>query len=190
MEAELFGHEKGAFTDAKQMKKGLFEAADGGTLFLDEIGELSPLLQAKLLRVLEDQVIRRVGGIRDMQVDVRVIAASNRDLEKAVRENQFRQDLYYRLAIIAIFIPPLRDRKEDILPLVDFFIERYNRRFKKSIRGITDDTRRLILSHNWPGNVRELKNTIERGMILEDEALSCAGVSAVLRWRIRRPHCL
>ena len=169
MEAELFGHEKGAFTDAKQMKKGLFEAADGGTLFLDEIGELSPLLQAKLLRVLEDQVIRRVGGIRDMQVDVRVIAASNRDLEKAVREGQFRQDLYYRLAIIAIFIPPLRERKEDILPLVDFFIERYNRRFKKSIRGITDDTRRLIFTHNWPGNVRELKNTIERGMILEDE---------------------
>jgi DNA-binding NtrC family response regulator len=171
MEAELFGHEKGAFTDAKQMKKGLFEAADGGTLFLDEIGELSPLLQAKLLRVLEDQVIRRVGGIRDMQVDVRVIAASNRDLEKAVRDGQFRQDLYYRLAIIAIFIPPLRERKEDILPLVDFFIERYNRRFKKSVRGITDDTRRLIFMHNWPGNVRELKNTIERGMILEDESL-------------------
>jgi DNA-binding NtrC family response regulator len=169
MEAELFGHEKGAFTDAKQMKKGLFEAADGGTLLLDEIGELTPLLQAKLLRVLEDQVIRRVGGLRDMQVDVRVIAASNRDLEKAVREGQFRQDLYYRLAIIAIFIPPLRDRKEDILPLVDFFIDRYNRRFKKSIRGITDDTRNLILSHNWPGNVRELRNTIERGMILEDE---------------------
>jgi len=169
MEAELFGHEKGAFTDAKQMKKGLFEAADGGTLFLDEIGELSALLQAKLLRVLEDQVIRRVGGIRDMQVDVRVIAASNRDLEKAVRDGQFRQDLYYRLAIIAIFIPPLRERKEDILPLVDFFIERYNRRFKKSVRGITEDTRRLIFTHNWPGNVRELKNTIERGMILEDE---------------------
>ena len=169
MEAELFGHEKGAFTDAKQMKKGLFEAADGGTLFLDEIGELSPLLQAKLLRVLEDQVIRRVGGIRDMQVNVRVIAASNRDLEKAVREGEFRQDLYYRLAIIAIFIPPLRERKEDILPLVDFFIDRYNRTFKKSVRGITDATRRLLLSHNWPGNVRELKNTIERGMILEDE---------------------
>src|SRR5581483_11741171 len=147
MEAELFGHEKGAFTDAKQMKKGLFEAADGGTLFLDEIGELSPLLQAKLLRVLEDQVIRRVGGIRDMQVDVRVIAASNRDLEKAVREGNFRQDLYYRLAIIAIFIPPLRERKEDILPLVDFFIDRYNRKFKKSVRGITEDTRRLLLGH-------------------------------------------
>jgi len=171
MEAELFGHEKGAFTDAKQMKKGLFEMADGGTLFLDEIGELSPLLQAKLLRVLEDQVIRRVGGVRDMQVDVRVIAASNRDLEKAVRESQFRQDLYYRLAIIAIFIPPLRERKEDILPLVDFFIARYNQKFKKSVRGITDETRRRLIAHSWPGNVRELKNSIERAMILEDEQL-------------------
>src|SRR6185369_2594392 len=169
MEAELFGHERGAFTDAKQMKKGLFEMADGGTLFLDEIGELSPLLKAKLLRVLEDQLIRRVGGVRDMQVDVRVIAASNRDLEKAVREGQFRQDLYYRLAIIAIFIPPLRDRKDDILPLVEFFIDRYNRRFKKSITGISDETRRLLVSHNWPGNIRELKNSIERAMILEDE---------------------
>ena len=171
MEAELFGHEKGAFTDAKQMKKGLFEMADGGSLFLDEIGELSPLLQAKLLRVLEDQVIRRVGGVRDMQVDVRVIAASNRDLEKAVREGHFRQDLYYRLAVIAIFIPPLRERKEDILPLVDFFVERYNRKFKKSVRGISDETRRRLLSHEWPGNVRELKNSIERAMILEDEPL-------------------
>jgi len=171
MEAELFGHEKGAFTDAKQLKKGLFEMADGGTLFLDEIGELSPLLQAKLLRVLEDQVIRRVGGVRDMQVNVRVIAASNRDLEKAVRESQFRQDLYYRLAIIAIFIPPLRERKEDILPLVDSFIERYNSRFRKSVRGIAEDTRRLLLNHTWPGNVRELKNAIERAMILEDDQL-------------------
>jgi two-component system response regulator AtoC len=171
MEAELFGHEKGAFTDAKQMKKGLFEVADGGSLFLDEIGELSPLLQAKLLRVLEDQVIRRVGGVRDMQVDVRVIAASNRDLEKAVREGHFRQDLYYRLAIIAIFIPPLRERKEDILPLVTFFIDRYNQRFRKSVRGISDETRRLLVQHAWPGNVRELKNSIERAMILEDEPL-------------------
>jgi len=169
MEAELFGHEKGAFTDAKQMKKGLFEVADGGTLFLDEIGELSPLLQAKLLRVLEDQVIRRIGGVRDMQVNVRVIAASNRDLEKAVREGNFRQDLYYRLAIIAIYIPALRERKEDILPLVSFFITRYNQRFRKSVRGITDETRRLLQQHNWPGNVRELRNSIERAMILEDE---------------------
>jgi two-component system, NtrC family, response regulator AtoC len=171
MEAELFGHEKGAFTDAKQMKKGLFETANGGTLFLDEIGELSPLLQAKLLRVLEDQVIRRVGGVRDMQVDVRVVAASNRDLEKAVREGHFRPDLYYRLAIIAIFIPPLRERMEDVLPLVDFFINLYNRKFKKSVRGISPDTRRLLLAHNWPGNVRELKNSIERSLILEEESV-------------------
>jgi two-component system, NtrC family, response regulator AtoC len=169
MEAELFGHEKGAFTDAKQMKKGLFEMADGGTLFLDEIGELSPVLQAKLLRVLEDQVIRRVGGVRDLQVDVRVVAASNRDLERAVRDGNFRQDLYYRLAIIAIFIPPLRERPEDILPLVDFFIGWYNRKFKKSVRGISPETRHLLLSHTWPGNVREVKNCIERAMILEDE---------------------
>ncbi len=171
MEAELFGHERGAFTDAKQMKKGLFETAHGGTLFLDEIGELSPLLQAKLLRVLEDQVIRRVGGVRDLQVDVRVVAASNRDLERAVRDGHFRQDLYYRLAIIAIFIPPLRERPEDILPLVDFFIDWYNRKFKKSVRGISPETRRLLLAHNWPGNVRELKNSIERAMILEDEPI-------------------
>jgi DNA-binding NtrC family response regulator len=171
LEPELFGHEKGAFTDAKAMKKGLFEVADGGTLFLDEIGELSPFLQAKLLRVLEDQVIRRVGGVRDMQVNVRVIAASNRDLERAVREGQFRQDLYYRLAIISIFIPPLRDRKEDILPLVDFFIEHYNRKFRKSIRGLTDDTRKLLINYDWPGNVRELKNAIERAMILEEDSV-------------------
>ena len=169
MEAELFGHERGAFTDAKAMKKGLFEMADGGTLFLDEIGELSPLLQAKLLRVLEDQVIRRVGGVRDMQVDVRVIAASNRDLERAVRDNQFRQDLYYRLAIISIFLPPLRERKEDILPLVEFFIERYNQKFRKDVKGITDDTRKLLLKYDWPGNVRELKNAVERAMILEED---------------------
>jgi two-component system response regulator AtoC len=169
MEAELFGHERGAFTDAKALKKGLFEVADGGTLFLDEIGELSPLLQAKLLRVLEDQIIRRVGGVRDIQVDVRVIAASNRDLERAVRDGQFRQDLFYRLAIISVFLPPLRERKEDIMPLVEFFIGRYNRKFKKGVRGITDDTQRLLMRHEWPGNVRELKNAIERAMILEDE---------------------
>src|SRR5215471_14814193 len=168
MEAELFGHEKGAFTDAKAMKKGLFEVADGGTLFLDEIGELSPLLQAKLLRVLEDQVIRRVGGVRDIQVDVRVIAASNRDLEREVREGRFRQDLFYRLAIIAIFMPPLRERKEDVAPLIDFFVAHYNRKFRKQVQGISEETRRLLVNYDWPGNVRELKNALERAMILED----------------------
>jgi two-component system, NtrC family, response regulator AtoC len=168
MEAELFGHEKGAFTDAKAMKKGLFEIADGGTLFLDEIGELSPLLQAKLLRVLEDQVIRRIGGVRDIQVEVRVIAASNRDLEREVREGRFRQDLYYRLAIISIFLPALRERKEDITPLVEFFLSHYNRKFRKSVQGISEETRRLLQNYDWPGNVRELKNALERAMILED----------------------
>ncbi len=168
MEAELFGHEKGAFTDAKTMKKGLFEVADGGTLFLDEIGELSSLLQAKLLRVLEDQVIRRIGGVRDIQVDVRVIAASNRDLEREVREGRFRQDLYYRLAIISIYLPTLRERKEDILPLVDFFLAHYNKKFRKSVQGLSEDTRRLLLNYEWPGNVRELKNALERAMILEE----------------------
>ena len=171
MEAELFGHEKGAFTDAKAMKKGLFEVADCGTLFLDEIGELSALLQAKLLRVLEDQVIRRVGGVRDMQVDVRVIAASNRDLERAVREGHFRQDLYYRLAIISIFLPPLRERKEDIAALVEFFLDHYNRKFRKSVRGLTEETRQLLTNYDWPGNVRELKNALERAMILEEGTL-------------------
>ncbi|MGB9435622.1 MAG: sigma-54 dependent transcriptional regulator [Candidatus Acidiferrum sp.] len=168
MEAELLGHEKGAFTDAKAMKKGLFEVADGGTLFLDEIGELSPLLQAKLLRVLEDQVIRRVGGVRDIQVDVRVIAASNRDLEKEVRESRFRQDLYYRLAIIAIYLPALRERKEDIVPLVEFFLAHYNRKFRKSVQGLSEETHRLLQNYDWPGNVRELKNALERAMILEE----------------------
>ena len=185
MEAELFGHEKGAFTDAKAMKKGLFEVGDGGTLFLDEIGELSPFLQAKLLRVLEDQMIRRVGGGRDMQGDVRVIAASNRDLERAVRDGHFRQDLYYRLAIISIFIPPLRERKEDILPLVEFFLDHYNRKFRKSARGITEDTRRLLLNYDWPGNVRELKNAIERAMILEEDPLLRP---AYLPFSVAQPH--
>src|SRR6516162_207334 len=168
MEAELFGHEKGAFTDAKTMKKGLFEMADGGTLFLDEIGELSSLLQAKLLRVLEDQIIRRVGGVRDIQADVRVIAASNRDLEREVREGRFRQDLFYRLAIIAIYLPALRERKEDVQPLVEFFLAHYNRKFRKSVQGLSEETRRLLMNYDWPGNVRELKNALERAMILEE----------------------
>ena len=171
MEAELFGHERGAFTDAKAMKKGLFEVADTGTLFLDEIGELSSLLQAKLLRVLEDQVIRRVGGVRDIQVDVRVIAASNRDLEREVREGRFREDLYYRLAVISIYLPPLREHREDILPLVDFFLAHYNQKFRKAVQKISEEARRLMLSYDWPGNVRELRNAIERAMILEESSV-------------------
>ena len=168
MEAELFGHERGAFTDAKAQKKGLFEVADGGTLLLDEISEMSTYLQAKLLRVLEDQTIRRIGGVKDIAVDVRVMVASNRDLEQAVREGAFRQDLFYRLSIIPIFLPPLRHRKEDIPLLVDFFIDRYNVRFRKSILGIVPEALDLLRNYDWPGNVRELKNAIERAMILEE----------------------
>ena len=168
IEAELFGHERGAFTDAKAQKKGLFEIADGGTLLLDEIGEMSTYLQAKLLRVLEDQTIRRIGGVKDIAVDVRVMVASNRDLEQAVREGTFRQDLFYRLSIIPIFLPPLRHRKEDISLLADFFVERYNLRFRKGIKGIVPEALDLLNNYDWPGNVRELKNAIERAMILED----------------------
>lgn len=171
LEAELFGHEKGAFTDAKITKKGLIESANGGTLFLDEIGELSQFMQAKLLRVLDDHVVRRVGGIRDIPVDIRVVSASNRNLEQAFRDGQFREDLYYRLAVFSVFVPALRERKEDILPLVEFFITHYNRKFGKSVRGLSDAARSLLCDYDWPGNVRELRNAVERGMILEDEAL-------------------
>ena len=168
LEAELFGYEKGAFTDAKQMKRGLFEVANNGTLFLDEIGELSSFLQAKLLRVLEDQTFRRVGGLRDLSVDVRVIAATNSDLDTAVAEKRFREDLFYRLSVISVHIPPLRERRDDILPLAKFFIQHYSQKFRKSADGMSPDLERVLLAYDWPGNVRELKNAIERAMILED----------------------
>jgi DNA-binding NtrC family response regulator len=166
MEAELFGHERGAFTDAKAMKKGLFEVSDGGTLFLDEIGELSPLLQAKLLRVLEDQVIRRVGGIRDMQVDVRVIAASNRDLEAEVRAGRFRRDLYYRLLVVPIRVPSLRERRDDIPELAGLFLAAACRRHRVRAKRIGATALEALQAHSWPGNVRELRNAMERVSIL------------------------
>ena len=171
LESELFGYEKGAFTDARAQKRGIFELADRGTLVLDEIGEIPLMLQAKLLRVLEDQSFRRLGGLKDIKLDLRVIAATNKNLREAVKEGAFRQDLYFRLNVIQILIPPLRERTDDIMALTRFFIEHYNRKFKRSIEGVSDGAAKLLLSHSWPGNVRELRNAIERAMILEESAL-------------------
>jgi PAS domain S-box-containing protein len=170
LESELFGYEKGAFTDARAQKRGLFELADKGTLFLDEIGEIPLSLQAKLLRVLENQTLRRLGGLRDIKVNIRIIAATNRNLREAVKEGAFREDLYYRLNVIQLVVPPLRERPQDILPLARFFMEHYNTKFKRHIDGISPEAESLLLTHNWPGNVRELRNAIERAMILEDMA--------------------
>jgi two-component system response regulator AtoC len=169
LEAELFGYEKGAFTDAKNTKKGLFELADGGTVFLDEIGDMKPLLQSKILRFLETQTFMRVGGEREIKVDVRIIAATNRNLETLVKEESFRKDLYYRLKVMVVEMPPLRDRPEDILLLSNLFIEENNREHAKMIKGFNDDARRLMTQYQWPGNVRELKNVIERAMILTEQ---------------------
>ena len=168
LESALFGYEKGAFTDARQQKRGIFELADKGTLFLDEVGEIPLMLQAKLLRVLEDQSFRRLGGLKDIQLDLRVVAATNKNLREAVKEGAFRQDLYFRLNVIQIVLPPMRDRPEDILPLARFFIEHYNRKFRRGIEGVSPAAGQLLLSHDWPGNVRELRNAIERAMILEE----------------------
>lgn len=166
MESELFGHEAGAFTDAKSTKKGLLELANGGTVFLDEIGDMKMGLQAKLLRFLEEKKFHRVGGTQDISVDVRIIAATNKDLEKLVREGDFREDLYYRLKVFPIHIPPLRDRKEDIVLLAKHFIEQFNKELKKEIKGLTFSANERLTDYTWPGNVRELKNVIERAMIL------------------------
>jgi two-component system response regulator AtoC len=174
LESELFGYEKGAFTDARAQKRGIFELADKGTLFLDEIGEIPLMLQAKLLRVLEEQNFRRLGGLKDIQLDLRVIAATNKNLREAVKEGAFRQDLYFRLNVIQIVIPALRERPDDILPLTRFFIDHYNRKFKRSIEDVSDEAERLMLAHDWPGNVRELRNAVERAMILEETAVITA----------------
>ncbi len=171
LESELFGYVKGAFTGATSSKKGLFEIADGGTIFLDEIGDLSMSLQAKLLRVIEDREIRPVGGTHSMKVDIRFICATNIDIEKAIREGRFREDLYYRINIITIKLPPLRERKEDIEPLVRFFIKRYSDEIGKKIVDIDDDALRLLQNYTWPGNVRELQNVIERAVLIADDSV-------------------
>jgi DNA-binding NtrC family response regulator len=169
LESELFGYEKGAFTDAKVTKKGLFELADGGTVFLDEIGDMEMGMQAKLLRFLEDRTFRRIGGSKVNTVDVRIISATNKDLIKAIESKDFRNDLYYRLQVIPIFLPPLRARREDILSLAKHFIDTYKREFAKQVNGISAQAERLLVDYNWPGNIRELKNVIERAIILGNE---------------------
>jgi DNA-binding NtrC family response regulator len=169
IETELFGHEKGAFTDAKHMKKGLFELADQGTIFLDEIGDMKGSTQAKLLKVIENKTFKRIGGVKDITVDIRVIASSNKNIAEEVRQGNFREDLYYRLQVIPITLPPLRDRTEDILVLTKFFINDFNREFKKNVKGISKESEKFFLNYHWPGNVRELRNVIERAMILENE---------------------
>jgi transcriptional regulator with PAS, ATPase and Fis domain len=168
LESELFGYEKGAFTDARAPKAGILEIASGGTIFLDEIGEMPIMLQAKLLRVLEEQKFRRLGGVRDIQVDARVLAATNCKLAEAIEQGKFRLDLYYRLNVIQVFLPPLRDRKEDILPLAENFVRLYNIKFKREIQGISHGAGNILLDYLWPGNVREVRNVIERAMVLED----------------------
>ncbi len=168
LESELFGHERGAFTDAKLQKKGLLELAAGGTVFLDEIGEMTPALQAKLLRFLEEKTFKRVGGSRDIVVDVRIVAATNRDLEGAVRDGAFREDLYYRLRVLPVTLPPLRDRGGDIPKLVAYFVDVFSREFRKDVKGISPAALSYLDQYHWPGNVRELKNALERAVLLAD----------------------
>ncbi len=181
MESELFGHEKGAFTDARFLKKGVFELADGGTLYLDEVGELKPSLQPKILRVLESLTFRRVGGSRDITVDLRVIAATNRDLDAAVRQGEFRRDLLYRLRVIELAIPPLRERRQDIPPLARHFLRQLALKFHKPVLGVSDAAMDVMTQYDWPGNARELKNAIERAVILEDgEQITPSGLPCQL----------
>ena len=168
LDSEMFGHERGAFTDAKALKKGLLEVANQGTVFLDELGDMGAGLQSKLLRFLEEKTFKRVGGSQDIHVDVRVIAATNRDLDKLARAGTFREDLYYRLKVVPIDVPALRDRKEDIPDLVEHFLEQFNRDFKKATKGMTAEALAVLARYDWPGNVRELRNVVERAMILED----------------------
>ena len=168
LESELFGHERGAFTDARAQKLGLMEVANGGTLFLDEIGEMNPMLQVKLLRVLERRTLRRVGGTKDIPVNLRIISATNQDLERRVEQGAFREDLYYRLKVVPLYVPPLRERKEDVVPLSRLFMDRFARQFKKAFKNISPAAERMLLDYPWPGNIRELRNLFERTVLLEN----------------------
>jgi len=169
LEAELFGYEKGAFTDAKSRKKGLLEIAEGGTFFLDEIGEMTQNLQVKILKAIEERQFRRIGGVHNVKVNLRIITATNADLEDLIAKGRFRKDLYYRLNVLSIHLPPLRDRGVDILRLTRHYINNFNREYKKSVRGLTPECERLLLSYHWPGNVRELRNAIERAVLIESD---------------------
>jgi len=200
LESELFGYEKGAFTDAKRMKKGLMELANGGTLFLDEIGEMSLATQSKLLRALEQKRFRRVQGVSDIVVETRIVAATNKDLKTLVQQEKFREDLFFRLDVIRIPVPPLRERPEDIPPLIDHFVGHWNRELGRSVKGPNDRALELLLAYRWPGNVRELRNVIERAILLEsDEWIlpehlpleivgAVGGQSAVLESKIKGEH--
>lgn len=165
LESELFGHERGAFTGALKERKGRFELADKGTIFLDEIGDMSLKTQAKILRVIQEQEFEHVGGTRTIKTDIRIITATNKDLKKLIEQEKFREDLYYRLSVITIHLPPLRERPNDILPLTEYFIDQYNEVYNKQIQGISEEVQWFFRSHKWPGNVRELKNCIERAVI-------------------------
>jgi DNA-binding NtrC family response regulator len=167
LESELFGYERGAYTDAKGSKKGLFELADGGTIFLDEIAEMRFDLQAKLLRVIEEKAFRRIGGVKDIQVDVRIVTASNKDLDEERKAGRFREDLFYRLKVVPILLPPLRERVDDILPLAAYYTKVFNREFGKQVAGLSPAAERALLRYPWPGNVRELKNVLERAILLQ-----------------------
>jgi two-component system, NtrC family, response regulator AtoC len=191
MEAELFGYERGAFTDAKESKMGLFEAAEGGFLFLDEVGDLEPSLQGKLLRAIEERMVRRVGGIRDRKVDVRILAATNRDLQTEVRQSRFRSDLYFRLAVILLHLPPLRDRGEDVLILANHFIHRFNAKYGKQVRRLDSAAEHTLLSYPWPGNVRELSHVIERAILWSrDGTLTVEQLSLTAPTQIPSPQPL
>src|SRR5947199_2795480 len=175
LESELFGHEKGAFTSADKQRIGRFEQADGGTLFLDEVGDMSPSTQAKILRVLQEHEFERLGGTRTLRVDVRIIAATNRNLSQMVQEGKFREDLFYSLNVVSVDMPPLRERKDDIVPLATTFIRKFAGELKKKIEGLDADAQKLLVRYNWPGNIRELENAIERAMLLSEGGSIASG---------------